>query len=78
MSSSEFCFEIPLGSKTISASFDGGSLSSDAGVVLLREVGKKLRLTDRLADCIRDGRDRSRLLMVGVSNTNARLMNSPG
>ena len=46
----------PVGSKKIVAQFDGGLLSSDAGVLALREVEKKLRVADRLAGCIRDHR----------------------
>jgi len=61
MQSSGAFFEIPFGGKTISASFDGGSLSSDGGLLLLREVDKKLGLTRRLAECIEDGRDQSKV-----------------
>ena len=61
MQSSGTLFEIPFGGKTISASFDGGSLSSDGGLLLLREVDKKLGLTRRLAGCISDGRDQSKI-----------------
>jgi hypothetical protein len=61
MESSGALFEIPFGCRTISASFDGGSLSSDGGLLLLRQVDRKLGLTKRLADCIRDGRDQSKI-----------------
>jgi hypothetical protein len=61
MKSSDNCFEIPFGSRTITANFDGGSLSSDAGLVLLREIDKNLELTNRLAGCIRDCRDQSKV-----------------
>lgn len=40
---------------------DGGALSSDAGVLLLREIDDELGLIEKLAACIRDGRDQSRV-----------------
>src|ERR1700730_965332 len=46
----------PVGAKKIIAQFDGGLLSSDAGVLVLREVEQRLRLADRLAACIVDPR----------------------
>lgn len=61
MKSSDLSLEIPFGSKTITANFDGGNLSSDAGLLLLGQVDKKLGLTKRLAGCIRDGRDQSKV-----------------
>jgi hypothetical protein len=61
MKSSELLFEIPFGSRTVTCSFDGGCLSSDAGMLLLREVDRKLGLTRRLAGCIRDCRDGSKV-----------------
>ena len=39
----------PVGGKTVLARFDGGLLSSDAGVLALREVDKHLRVAERLA-----------------------------
>lgn len=51
-------FDLPsVGRKKLSVGFDGGQLSSDAGVLLLRGVESKLGLADRLAACIRDKRD---------------------
>jgi hypothetical protein len=38
------------------AKFDGGLLSSDGGVLALREVEQRLRVADRLAACIDDPR----------------------
>src|SRR3954468_2209502 len=38
------------------ARFDGGQLSSDAGVLLLREVEQRLGIAERLAACIDDPR----------------------
>jgi DDE family transposase len=38
------------------AKCDGGLLSSDGGVLALREVEKRLRVADRFASCIEDPR----------------------
>lgn len=46
----------PGSAKLIDARFDGGSLSSDMGVLALREVDRRLGIADRLAACLRDGR----------------------
>ena len=51
-------FDLPsVGRKKVSASFDGGRLSSDGGVFLLRGAERKLGLASRLAGCLRDKRD---------------------
>jgi DDE family transposase len=42
--------------KSVVAKFDGGLLSSDGGVLMLREVEQRLRVADRLAGCIEDQR----------------------
>jgi hypothetical protein len=55
-------FDLPsVARKKVSVSFDGGQLSSDAGVVLLRGAEKKLGLAARLASCIRDRRNPERI-----------------
>jgi len=46
-----------VGKKDLAADFRGGKLTSDAGVVLLREADKKLGLSKILSDCIPDPRD---------------------
>jgi Transposase DDE domain group 1 len=46
----------PVSGKTIVAKFDGGLLSSDGGILALREVEQRLRVADRLAACIKDPR----------------------
>ena len=46
----------PVSGKTIVAKFDGGLLSSDGGILILREVEQRLRVADRIAACIRDQR----------------------
>ena len=47
----------PAIGKPVVVKFDGGLLSSDGGVLALREVEQRLRLADRLAACIVDPRD---------------------
>ena len=55
-------FDLPsVAHKKVSAGFDGGQLSSDAGVLALRSVEKKLGLAVRLASSIRDRRKAERI-----------------
>jgi hypothetical protein len=61
MKGSEYEYEIPFGSKAIRASFDGGHISSDSGLLLLGQTDKALGLTRRLAGCIKDGRDQGKV-----------------
>ena len=68
----------PVSGKTVVAKFDGGLLSSDGGILVLREVEQRLRVADRLAGCMVDPRApelithtlaeiiRFRLLMIGA------------
>jgi hypothetical protein len=46
-----------LGSRKVVADFSGGTLSSDGGVLLLRELDQKLGVRRALAECFVDGRD---------------------
>jgi hypothetical protein len=46
----------PVAGKAVVAKCDGGLLSSDGGVLALREVEKRLRIADRFAACIEDPR----------------------
>ncbi len=52
---SRFRFEA-CGSREIVAQFDGGTISSDGGALLLRQTDRRLNLLPRLADCFLDGR----------------------
>ena len=52
----EFHFQ-GLGSRAVSARFDGGAITSDAGGLLLREVEAKTGIIRRLAACFDDHRD---------------------
>ena len=47
----------PVAGKELCARFDGGRLSSDGGVLLLREIERGLGLAELLAACIQDERD---------------------
>jgi hypothetical protein len=46
-----------LGSRNVVGDFTGGTLSSDGGVLLLRQVDAGLGVTRSLAQCFRDGRE---------------------
>ena len=53
-------FSFPaLRSRKITAAFDGGRISSDGGVMLLREVERSLGIAERLAARIPDHRDQT-------------------
>jgi len=68
----------PIAGKEVIARFDGGRLSSDGGLLVLREVERRLAVAERLAACIDDPRDpgstvhpladiiRFRLLMIAA------------
>jgi len=68
----------PVSGKTVVAKFDGGLLSSDGGILVLREIEQRVRVADRLAACIEDPRSpdqithsladiiRFRLLMIAA------------
>jgi hypothetical protein len=55
-------FDLPaVARKKVSIGFDGGLLSSDAGVLLLRGVEQRLSIATRLAACLTDHRDPNRI-----------------
>ena len=45
--------------RKVIADFTGGKITSDAGIVLLAELDKKLRITAKFAKCFQDYRDSS-------------------
>jgi Transposase DDE domain group 1 len=51
----------PVGAKAVDLDFDGGRLSSDAGVVLLKDIDDQLGLTHALAAVLSDPRDAQRV-----------------
>lgn len=46
----------PVGGKPVHVAFDGGRLTSDAGVLVLAEIERRLAIAERLARCIADPR----------------------
>ena len=55
-----FGFEA-CGKREIVARFDGGTISSDGGALLLRQTDKRLNLLPRLAKCFLDGRNQKQV-----------------
>jgi hypothetical protein len=45
--------------KNIIANFEGGKITSDAGIIFMAELDKKLKITSQFAECFRDYRDAS-------------------
>ena len=50
----------PHGRRRVVADFDGGPITSDAGLLLLRRVDRHLSVSDQMADCFTDHRDPKR------------------
>lgn len=48
-------------SRQVVTEFSAEQLSTDGGVLLLREVERKIRLLERVRECFRDGRDEERV-----------------
>jgi hypothetical protein len=46
----------PVQGKAVVARFDGGRLSSEGGLLALREIERRLGLANRLAACLKDPR----------------------
>ena len=51
----------PVGGKDLVARFDGGRMSSDGGVLVLREIEARCGIAKILASCLPDGRDPARV-----------------
>jgi hypothetical protein len=50
-----------LGSRKVTAAFDGGEITSNAGALLLREADRRIGLSRRVAACFKDGRRQDRI-----------------
>jgi len=51
----------PLVRREVRGEFDGGTITTDAGGLLLREVEKRTGIIVRFAACFRDHRDPARI-----------------
>src|SRR5215212_260811 len=51
----------PVRGKPVHVTFDGGRLTSDAGVLVLAEIERRLGLAERLARCLADPRSPDRV-----------------
>jgi Transposase DDE domain group 1 len=51
----------PVAGKAVHVAFDGGRLTSDAGVLVLAEIERRLGIAERLARCLEDPRDPERV-----------------
>ena len=58
--STQFSFSGILAT-TVLVDFNGGNLTSDAGVLFVRQVDERLGLTSRLAACLSDWRDAAKV-----------------
>jgi Transposase DDE domain group 1 len=47
---------VPVEGRPVVAAFDGGTITSDAGAILLGATDRAIRLIDRFAACFRDAR----------------------
>ncbi len=71
----ELSFDLPsVGRKKMSASFDGGRISSDGRVMVLAQAERRLGLADRLAALIADRRDDARVMHPVASILRARIL----
>jgi hypothetical protein len=57
---SSFLFEA-CGRREIVSRFDGGTISSDGGGMLLRQTDRRVNLLPRLAECFLDGRNQNQV-----------------
>lgn len=57
------CIQVsfPWAAKNVEARFDSEPLSSDGGLLLIRSVDERLRLPERAASLLEDGRDQSKV-----------------
>jgi len=64
----------PVEGRELRADFDGGSLSSDGGVLVLREIERRMGIADVLVSCLVDHRDPARTSHSHASMIRSRMM----
>jgi hypothetical protein len=69
---SSFGFEA-CGKREIVARFDGGTISSDGGALLLRQTDRRLNLIQRLSECFLDGRNQKQVEHSGLEMLSQRI-----
>ncbi len=62
----------PVAGKDVRARFDGGRLSSDGGVLLLREIENGLAIADRFSPCVKDARDPASTTHIHIGKPSSR------
>ncbi len=60
-SQQRFEFASPSGNRQVVADFQGGTISSDGGSVLLQQADAKLNLLARFSECFLDGRNPNKI-----------------
>jgi hypothetical protein len=61
------------GRREIEAIFNGGEITSDSGVLLLREIDRQLGLTLEAAKALKDPRNRKRIIHTQLSQLRQRV-----
>jgi hypothetical protein len=64
----------PVGAKPLTATFDGGRLSSDGGLIVLREAARRLGLAEVITGPLCDARERKRVVHTYADMALARML----
>jgi Transposase DDE domain group 1 len=64
----------PVETKVLTATFDAGRLSSDGGLIVLREIGTRLDLAETIVGSLRDARDPGRVRHSYTEMATARML----
>jgi Transposase DDE domain group 1 len=64
----------PVGAKALTATFDAGRLSSDGGLIVLREAARRLGLAEVITGPLCDARERRRVVHTYADMALARML----